>query len=75
MAIQMERGNVKRNPSHITRDITVPASIIKAKARRNVVTTMTFATMTLRSATSFKLAGSTFSQRTVLRSNRGSGRS
>eukprot|EP00957_Ditylum_brightwellii_P081500 6200331-Ditylum_brightwellii.AAC.1 len=60
----MERGNVKRNLSHFTRDVTVWASIIKANARRNVVAIMAFVTMAQTNATSFELAGSTFSPRT-----------
>eukprot|EP00957_Ditylum_brightwellii_P188087 14319737-Ditylum_brightwellii.AAC.1 len=46
----MERGNIKRNPSRITRDVTVQASIVNANTRRNVMTIMAFVTMTQTSA-------------------------
>eukprot|EP00957_Ditylum_brightwellii_P101181 7710872-Ditylum_brightwellii.AAC.1 len=44
-------------------------------AGRNIVITMFFVTMTLTSATLFKLVGNTFSPRTVLQNSRGSNRS
>eukprot|EP00957_Ditylum_brightwellii_P127154 9694872-Ditylum_brightwellii.AAC.1 len=74
----------ERNPSRVTRDVTVWASvtrsIIKANimgenTRRKFVITMVFVTMTLTSATLFKLAESTFSPCTVLRNSKGSDRS
>eukprot|EP00957_Ditylum_brightwellii_P049222 3734690-Ditylum_brightwellii.AAC.1 len=46
-----------------------------ASKERSIVITMAFATMTHLIATSLNLARNTFSQHTVLRSNRGSSRS
>eukprot|EP00957_Ditylum_brightwellii_P063568 4825492-Ditylum_brightwellii.AAC.1 len=57
------------------RDITVWDNVTKANERNRVMTIMVFVTMAQTSATSCKLAGSTFSPRTVLRNSRGSGRS
>eukprot|EP00957_Ditylum_brightwellii_P002089 160659-Ditylum_brightwellii.AAC.1 len=73
--MKTERGNVKTSPSHVMRDITVWENVIKEKGRKSFVTIMAFVTMTRMSATSFKLAGSTFCLRTVSRNSRGSGRS
>ena len=75
MTVWTERGNIKRIPSCVTRDVMVQASIIKANTRRHFVTTMAFVTKTLMSATLFNLAGNTFSPLTVLRNSKGSGRS
>eukprot|EP00957_Ditylum_brightwellii_P111386 8495438-Ditylum_brightwellii.AAC.1 len=36
----MERGNMKTNPSHVTRDITVWKNAIKANKRKSIATIM-----------------------------------
>eukprot|EP00957_Ditylum_brightwellii_P034934 2647439-Ditylum_brightwellii.AAC.1 len=51
------------------------ANSMGASNKKSIVTTMAPATMTHPSVTLLNLARSMFSQRTLLRSNRGSGRS
>eukprot|EP00957_Ditylum_brightwellii_P090051 6858232-Ditylum_brightwellii.AAC.1 len=76
-----------RKLSHVTRNITARASVMggtfcisKASSMgesegQSIVTTMAFVTMPHPNATLLNFARNTFSPRTVLRSNRGSGRS
>eukprot|EP00957_Ditylum_brightwellii_P167543 12754439-Ditylum_brightwellii.AAC.1 len=68
----MEKENVKASPNHIIRDITVWENVIKEKERKSFVTIMASVTMTWRSSTLCKPAGSMFSPHTISRSRRGS---
>eukprot|EP00957_Ditylum_brightwellii_P104440 7955741-Ditylum_brightwellii.AAC.1 len=69
----MERGNVKTNPSCVTKDATVQENVIKEKERKRFATIMVCVTMTRMSATLCRAAGSMFSPRTVSQNSRGSG--
>eukprot|EP00957_Ditylum_brightwellii_P207951 15355240-Ditylum_brightwellii.AAC.1 len=59
----------------VTRDVMKTANLIPENTRRSFAITMVFVIMTPRSATSFRLTGSTFSQLATPWKIRGSDRS
>eukprot|EP00957_Ditylum_brightwellii_P075681 5751705-Ditylum_brightwellii.AAC.1 len=70
-----EKKNITASLSCIKKDVMARENVTLGSARKNIVITMGFATMTQRNETIIKLAGSMFSPLTISKKSRGSGRS